>query len=130
MQIKILMIVLMLGAGAAQASERWYKPEHVSAGEPLYQTHCASCHGTQAQGAFNWQKRGSDGRFPPPPLNGTAHTWHHPLANLYRTIMRGQNNMPAHQDKLSKGEVLAILAWLQNHWPDEIYAAWARLPSQ
>ena len=110
--------------------QRWFKPAHAAAGKPLFDQHCAACHGQGAVGAPGWQQRGPDGRFPPPPLNGSGHAWHHPLAGLYQTIMSGspggQGNMPAFRDKLSRGEVLAIIAWFQSMWSDEIYAAWQR----
>jgi mono/diheme cytochrome c family protein len=32
--------------------------------------------------------------------------------------------MPAFADKLSPPEVDAILAWVQSHWSEEIYAIW------
>ena len=127
---KALLGGLLLASASSHGAERWYQSEHAQAGEPLFAEHCAACHGQQAQGAPNWNLRGADGRFPPPPLNGSAHMWHHPMRNLYGTIMRGQNNMPAFADKLNKAEVLAIIAWLQSHWPDEIYAAWLRLDEQ
>lgn len=119
--------ILLLCSSSSLATERWYGSKHVEFGAPLYQQHCAGCHGLQAQGAPNWQHLEPDGLYPPPPLNGTAHTWHHSLKGLYRTIWFGQNKMPAHKDRLSKAEVLAILAWLQSHWPDDIYVAWDKL---
>lgn len=125
--LKHLTTLSLLLISGSVVAERWYNQAHVQLGKPLYQQHCAACHGKQAEGAPSWNQRGADGRFPPPPLNGSAHTWHHPMANLYRTIMLGQNNMPAHKDVLSKGQVLAILAWLQSLWPDEIYLAWDRV---
>jgi mono/diheme cytochrome c family protein len=33
-------------------------------------------------------------------------------------------SMPAFADKLSPPEVDAILAWVQSHWSEEIYAIW------
>jgi mono/diheme cytochrome c family protein len=116
---------LLLFSSLAEA--RWYQPEHAEAGRPLYEKHCATCHGAQAEGAKNWTERQSDGRFPPPPLNGSAHTWHHPLPNLVGTIQYGQGNMPAWQETLSIPESLAIIAWLQHYWPDDIYEAWYRM---
>jgi mono/diheme cytochrome c family protein len=76
----------------------------------------------------DWRQRDADGLLPPPPLNGTAHSWHHPLAVLYKQIMEGSapgvGNMPAMKDTLSRGEALAVIAYFQSLWPDEIYQAW------
>ncbi len=33
--------------------------------------------------------------------------------------------MPAFADKLSDGDIDAILPWVQTKWPDEVYAAWS-----
>ena len=109
------------------AAERWYKPAHAEIGAGLYQTHCAACHGTRAEGAPNWQYPGPDGHYPPPPLNGSAHAWHHPLRQLFGFIHDGGINMPALGHVLSRGEILAIIAWFQSLWNDEIYAAWDRM---
>ena len=73
---------------------------------------------------------GSDGKYPPPPLNGTGHAWHHPLNMLFYTVKNGspggQGNMPAWKDKLTDGEIVAAIAWFQSRWNDEIYQAWAQ----
>ncbi|MDH5513298.1 MAG: cytochrome c, partial [Gammaproteobacteria bacterium] len=97
-------------------------------GAKLYQDNCAACHGTQAQGAPNWQKPGADGKYPAPPLNGTGHAWHHPLAVLNMTIKRGTlamgGSMPAWEGKLSDDDIAAVIVWIQSRWPEEIYQSW------
>jgi mono/diheme cytochrome c family protein len=63
-----------------------------------------------------------------PPLNGTGHAWHHPLKWLFRTISEGgTGGMPGWREELSPGEILAVIAWFQSHWSDEIYDAWSRM---
>lgn len=123
-------------AGLALAAEgnpepRWYKPAHSEIGRGLFDVHCASCHGAGAAGAPNWHQVDANGLSHPPPLNGTAHAWHHPLQVLYEQIMRGSapgvGNMPAFRDVLTRGEVLAIIAYFQSLWPDEVYQAWHRM---
>ena len=116
-------------AAGQQIEGRWYTEAYVAIGEPLYQQHCAACHGVKGQGlAEDWKKRLPDGSYPPPPLNGTAHTWHHSMSVLVRTIQRGGaefgGKMPAFAGQLSTAEMLAIIAYLQNWWPEEIYQAW------
>ena len=108
--------------------ERKQDMAQIVRGGKLYQQHCAECHGTQAEGAPNWQQPGPDGKWPPPALNGTAHAWHHPMAILKRVIRDGTQklggNMPPWGDKLSEQEIEDIIAWFQAKWPDELYAAW------
>ena len=107
---------------------RWYTPEQVKVGAALYAQHCASCHKPNAEGTADWTTRDANGKLPPPPLNGTAHTWHHPLGILRTVVRRGGapvgGSMPAFADKLSPKEIDAILAWVQSHWSDRIYALW------
>ncbi|MCR4301059.1 MAG: c-type cytochrome [Sulfuricaulis sp.] len=103
-------------------------PEQMRRGAQLYATNCAACHGAQAEGAPNWQKPGADGKYPAPPLNGTGHAWHHPLAVLKTTIkggtMRLGGSMPAWGGKLDDADIEAVIAWFQSRWPDEIYQSW------
>ncbi len=113
---------------------RWYSEAQVARGEKVYRENCAGCHGSDASGDPNWRQPNSDGKFPPPPLNGTAHTWHHPKNMLRMTIRRGGvplgGSMPPFGDKLSREEIDAVIAWVQSHWSDEIYSAWARRNAQ
>ena len=115
-------------AVAVQPIERWYAFEQVSKGAVVFQQNCAACHGAQAEGAPNWRKLGPDGRYPAPPLNGSGHGWHHPLRILFQVIKNGspggQGNMPAWKDKLNEDEMVAVIAWFQSLWPEEVYAAW------
>ena len=112
-----------------EPAERWYSSEQAAAGEKLYAKHCFVCHGANGAGSANWRQRGADGHFPPPPLNGTAHTWHHTLAQLRRTIIKGNAQlggaMPGFGDKLTPEERDQIIAHFQSQWPDNIYRTWA-----
>jgi mono/diheme cytochrome c family protein len=107
---------------------RWYTKSQVTRGQKLFQNNCAVCHGDNAQGTFNWRKPLSDGSYPPPPLNGTAHTWHHPMAVLKRTIRKGGvsigGKMPPFKDKLSTEEIEEVIAYFQSKWNSEIYEVW------
>jgi len=106
-------------------------PAEIARGGDLFRQNCASCHGDKAQGAFNWQKPGPDGKYLPPPLNGTGHAWHHPQAALKATIRDGTirlgGSMPSWRDKLSDSDIDAIILWFQSFWPDEIYQAWRQM---
>ena len=109
--------------------KRWYKPELISIGQPLFQQNCAVCHGKQAEGVIHpWNQKLPGGTYPPPPLNGSAHAWHHPLKALVFTVSNGGapvgGQMPAFKDKLSQEEQLAIIAYFQDFWSDKVYQAW------
>jgi len=107
---------------------RWYSAEQVERGAGLYQQHCAVCHAADGSATSEWRTPDKDGNYPPPPLNGTAHTWHHPLEMLDFTIVNGGIEfggvMPGFGAVLDESERLAIVAWMQNLWSDEIYSAW------
>lgn len=113
---------------------REFDTAKITRGTKLFAQNCAVCHGSQAEGTPQWTKPGPDGKYLPPPLNGTAHTWHHPTVVLKRTIKEGTGklggNMPPWGDKLSDEEIEAIIAWFQSLWPDEIYAVWLRLDAE
>lgn len=119
-----------IGQTDTAPARRWYAFQHVSQGGRVFQENCASCHGKQANGAPNWKQMGADGKYPPPPLNGTGHAWHHPLNMLFHVVKNGspggQGAMPAWKEKLSDDEIVAAIAWFQSKWPDEIYRAWAQ----
>lgn len=119
-------------AAPPAASTRWYTAAQQAQGESLFADHCAVCHGDQGQGGSDdWRERLPDGSFPPPPLNGTAHTWHHPLPVLLRVIAYGGANlggkMPAFDGILSESDSLAIVAWFQSLWSDDIYEQWQQM---
>jgi mono/diheme cytochrome c family protein len=117
------------GASSARDATRNTDPAVLARGAQLFQKNCASCHGDRAQGAFAWQRPGVDGKYPPPPLDGSAHAWHHPYAALKQTIRQGTlhigGNMPAWGGTLSESDIEAVIAWFQSLWPDPIFSAWA-----
>lgn len=103
-------------------------PQRYTRGLRLYQQHCSGCHGKQAQGAANWQRKNAQGKYPPPPLNGTGHTWHHSREVLVSIINKGTlaegGDMPAWQGRLTAQQIDDILFWIQSQWDREIYQAW------
>lgn len=92
---------------------------------------CAVCHAEDGSATSEWRTPDPAGNYPPPPLNGTAHTWHHPLDMLDHTIANGGMEygglMPGFAGTLDKSERLAIIAWFQSLWTDDIYARWSEI---
>ena len=78
--------------------------------------------------AEDWRKPLADGSYPPPPLDGTAHAWHHPLKQLVKTIRDGGvvygGKMPGFRSTLGLAEQLATIAYFQSYWDEEIYRRW------
>lgn len=110
---------------------RWYTAEQVAQGGQVFAAQCAGCHGLQAQGTPDWRRRDAAGQLPPPPLDGSAHAWHHARDELRDYILGGGvplgGSMPGFRGLLTDAEVLAAIAWFQSRWPDEIYSRWAQM---
>ena len=107
---------------------RWYDSSRVSLGKTVYEANCKSCHLQDAKGTQDWKKTMPDGSYPPPPLNGTAHAWHHSINVLLTVINDGGipngGKMPAFKNSLSQDQKLSVIAYFQSFWTDEIYSKW------
>lgn len=102
-------------------------PEKIKRGATVYRTNCASCHGPNGEATPNWREQGADGRYPPPPLDGSAHAWHHSTGTLEKMIREGSpgvGGMPAWNGKLTNQEIDDVIVWIKTLWPDEIYNIW------
>jgi len=120
--------ILCLVSWNAGATERWFNQAVVDYGAGLFAQNCAVCHGANAEGTSDWKKTDANGNYPPPPLDGSAHAWHHSIPQLVRSIKEGGIKlggvMPPFADKLSDQGVLAVIAYFQSRWPDETYTRW------
>jgi len=99
-------------------------------GRTLFLKNCSPCHGKKAQGTTEWRKPGPDGQYLPPPLNGSAHTWHHSTDILLEVIKDGtvpEGNMPSWEGKLSDNEIKSIISWIQTLWPDKVFKQWQQI---
>ena len=119
---------LMLTA-PVHAGSRWYDQSSIDQGASLFKQNCASCHGENAEATANWKEADANGNYPPPPLNGTAHAWHHSKDALKRTILEGGVKiggvMPGFKGRLSEAEINAVISYFQSKWPDQVYSNWA-----
>lgn len=132
----IVSVMALIGTAACSPSSDPPRAtaEQVQRGAAIYAANCATCHGARAEGAEDWHRLGPDGKFPPPPLDGSAHAWHHPRAQLKQIILDGTETrgggMPAWRGKLSDADVDAVIAWFQSLWPPEIHRAWRELDAK
>lgn len=111
---------------------RWYSESLRNQGQLVFSEHCASCHGENAEGLVeDWRQRLSDGSLPPPPLDGTAHAWHHPLPVLLQVIDTGGialgGKMPPFARVLTDEQKRSAVAYFQSFWSDEIYQQWLQM---
>ena len=113
---------------------RWYSPDQVEAGKRLFTGNCAICHGANAQGTLEWKKTDANGNFPPPPLNGSAHAWHHSLAVLAEVIKDGGQPMggimPPFKQTLTDEQILALISGFQSYWDQQTYETWLEIEQQ
>lgn len=111
-----------------EKTQRWYFSQQAARGKQIFADHCAICHGAGGEGAPNWEAPTKQGVYPPPPLNGSAHAWHHPLSILGATIYGGGaasgGQMPAFKGRLSENEIIDVIAHIQSNWPDNNYQRW------
>lgn len=103
--------------------------DRVAAGRVVYDSYCASCHGTNLEGEPDWQSRDADGYLPAPPHDETGHTWHHDSALLTRIVRDGteaivggsyKSNMMGFGDVLSDEDIANVLGYIKSTWPDEV----------
>lgn len=104
-------------------------------GRAIYDKNCLECHGADGKGQpGDWRIRGADGKYPPPPLDDSAHAWHHPTAVLMEAIRDGspggQGNMPAWKDKLSEQEMQDVVVYIKSLWTDPVYQLWMKMEQQ
>jgi len=102
----------------------------VARGQPIYEQHCASCHGRDFKGQPDLKSRNERGRLPAPPHDETGHTWHHDDDVLFEVTKFGmakhappgyQSDMPGFGDRLSDEEIVAALAYIKSRWPEAIH---------
>lgn len=122
MKIGLILVFFMLG-GCFDNTDKT-DSSNIKLGEQVFNANCTVCHGKAGAGIVKDWKVAIDGKYPPPPLNGTAHTWHHSRAILLRSINDGGakfgGQMPAFKDKLTEPQKQAVLDYIYNLWPPEI----------
>lgn len=122
-------------AAASMDAGRGLDPTTVARGEAVYNANCAVCHGPRGIGLpGDWRKTGPDGRYPPPPLDDSAHAWHHPTEVLRRVIQTGSppgmGNMPAWKGKLTERQIDDVVVYIKSLWSEAVYARWQQIESQ
>ena len=119
--------------GAAQAQVPLQPASaDIVAGEALYATSCASCHGANLEGQPDWRSPGDDGKLRAPPHDKDGHTWHHGDALLFNYTKLGgkaalaeqgmdfDSGMPGFSDSLTDAEIWNILGYIKSTWPERM----------
>jgi|APThiThiocy_cv2_1041547.scaffolds.fasta_scaffold47416_2 mono/diheme cytochrome c family protein len=130
---RVAMGVMLIVAGQtviARANGETPVPDvdSINSGRAIYEQHCASCHGANAEGAPNWQERDARGELPAPPHNAEGHTWRHSDAALYEMVSKGWRDpfnkskrltMPAFGGEMSPAQIRAVIGYLKTLWTPE-----------
>ncbi len=129
-KVKNLLVFSNITLTPKKETQRWYFAEQAERGKTIFTDNCAVCHGNNAQATPHWKTLDANGNYRPP-LNGSAHAWHHPLAILGRTIYHGGapvgGQMPAFKDQLSETDIIDVIAHFQSYWSDDIYQRWLQI---
>ena len=125
MKLILLIPLIMFMTGCNPDDKDNSSDSAALSGEAIYNINCASCHGPNGRGlAEDWKVKDANGNYPPPPLNGTAHTWHHSPEQLLYTINKGGvemgGQMPAFEERLTEEEKKALIDYMYSLWSKEI----------
>ena len=121
--------------GDAGPLDRKLDPAQVARGKVVFEQNCVECHGAQGKGLpGDWRVRDAEGNFPPPPLDDSAHAWHHPTKVLLEVVREGSpggaGNMPAWKDKLSEAQIQDVVVYVKSLWSDPVYRLWMKMEQQ
>lgn len=126
--VVILLFVVIAGCSrSSSVSEEKIElsPTLVAEGEKLFNANCTKCHGDKGIGessdVYIRDERGDLVATPAaPPLDDTAHAWHHTDGELVGIILNGspQRNtrMMAWKEILSEDDARAIVAYIKSLW--------------
>ena len=97
------------GPAEIQVSDAPVPPELLETGAQLYASSCAACHGTGGEGF-------ATPGIAAPPLNGSAHSWHHPDQQIVGWIRQGGTQMPAVGATWSGDQIRGVMAYMKQWW--------------
>jgi mono/diheme cytochrome c family protein len=115
-QLGILAVALALGGGCTHLRYGFATnptpntPDALAAGQALYQTHCASCHGNTGKG----DGPQASGLPAPATALATAHQeWSDGVFHI-RMISRAKNGMPSFKDTLTEEQRWQIIRYVRS----------------
>jgi len=114
-------LVVALLSSPAPSSASLTASAHPDHGRALYSQYCASCHGSNGQGEFDWMNRERGA----PALNSSGHAWHHEDAQLVSMILDkpvADSRMPAWRGILSRDDAIDLVAYIKTLWTPFILA--------
>lgn len=109
--------------------------KQAESGRQVYEQHCAGCHGKEGMGQpGDWRVKRENGLYPPPPLDDSAHAWHHATPVLRKAIEEGSppgmGDMPPWKGKLTDRQIDDLIVYIKSLWSDEVYRHWLEIEQQ
>lgn len=101
MLVLSLMCVLTACGASEEAQQIASLTGDAAAGEPLYQSNCAACHGQDARG----------GTYD---VDLVDHATHHEDEHFAQVILSGDGDMPAFEGQLEDQEIADIIAYIRS----------------
>ncbi len=100
----------------------------VERGKSIFNEFCTDCHGAKLEGELGSKATVPEGEKPAPPLNGSAHSYHHADSELFGVIKDGPGSsranraqrMPVFNRLLREDDIWAVIAYIKSVWPRRI----------
>lgn len=101
-------------------NHQWVNKEVIDKGRALYEENCQDCHGEKGVGERpNDMFAKDDFGFVAPPLDDSAHGWHHSDQGIVETILNGSprnERMIAWKDTLTPEDAQNIVTYIKSLW--------------
>ncbi len=100
----------------------------VARGKLIFDEFCSVCHGARREGELASGATVPEGQKPAPPLNGSAHSYHHADGELFGVVKHGPGlsdvsrrpRMPVFDRLLPDDDIWAAIAYIKSVWPKRI----------
>ncbi len=133
----VVIAILIVGGSNPSSKSFILSKEQIVEGQRLYDSKCASCHGSQGEGQYpgNANQADASGLIGAPPHNSTGHTWHHGDTMLVDQIKNGSSQpgyqaMPAFGSEFSDEQIATVLGYIKTWWTRDQLVAQATASSR
>ncbi len=120
----IILVSLTLGCVSSTQESEKPVPQPISKGETLYQKYCVSCHGERGVGENPRDIYATDEYgVIAPPLDDSAHAWHHTDEALVYIILEGSSRNPrmkSWKDVLTDADARDLVGYIKSLWSPRI----------